>query len=74
MRLLKTHSILSLINSYVINSAQPANISYFWNFGSLLGTCLITQILTGVFLAIHYTPYVVLSFSSVEHIMRNVNY
>jgi len=62
MRLLKTHPILSLINSYLIDSAQPANISYFLIFGSLLGTCLIIKILTWVFLAIHYTPYVVLAF------------
>jgi len=53
MRLLKTHPILSLINSYVIDSAQPANISYLWKLGSLLGTCLIFKILTGVFIAIH---------------------
>lgn len=46
MRLLKTHPILSLINSYLIDSAQPANISYFLIFGSLLGTCLIIKILT----------------------------
>jgi quinol-cytochrome oxidoreductase complex cytochrome b subunit len=51
MRLLKGHVILRLVNSYVVDSPQPANISYLWNFGSLLGVCLILQILTGVFLA-----------------------
>jgi ubiquinol-cytochrome c reductase cytochrome b subunit len=51
MRLLKSQVILRLLNSYMIDSPQPANISYLWNFGSLLGACLIIQILTGVFLA-----------------------
>nr|AWA82135.1 apocytochrome b [Cantharellus cibarius]AWA82167.1 apocytochrome b [Cantharellus cibarius] len=73
MRLLKTHPILSLLNSYMVDSPQPANISYLWNFGSLLGLCLIIQILTGIFLAMHYTPNVDLAFASVEHIMRDVN-
>jgi hypothetical protein len=58
----------------MVDSPQPANISYLWNFGSLLGMCLGIQILTGVFLAMHYTPNVDLAFISVEHIMRDVNY
>jgi len=62
------------VNSYVVDSPQPANISYMWNFGSLLGLCLIIQILTGIFLAMHYSPNVDLAFASVEHIMRDVNY
>ena len=74
MRLLKTHPILGLLNSYMVDSPQPANISYMWNFGSLLGICLIIQIITGVTLAMHYTPSVDLAFISVEHIMRDVNY
>lgn len=74
MRLLKTHPILGLANSFLVDSPQPANLSYMWNFGSLLGACLIIQILTGVFLAMHYTPSVDLAFVSVEHIMRDVNY
>ena len=74
MRLLKSHPILGLVNSYTVDSPQPANISYLWNFGSLLGICLIIQIITGVTLAMHYTPSVDLAFVSVEHIMRDVNY
>ena len=74
MRLLKTHPILGLVNSYMVDSPQPANISYMWNFGSLLGLCLVIQIITGVTLAMHYTPNVDLAFASVEHIMRDVNY
>jgi ubiquinol-cytochrome c reductase cytochrome b subunit len=73
MRLLKTHVLLRLLNSYVVDSPEPANISYLWNFGSLLGICLIIQILTGAFLAMHYTPHVDFAFNSVEHIMRDVN-
>jgi len=68
MRFLKSNPIFSLVNSYLIDSPQPANISYMWNFGSLLGICLVIQILTGVFLAMHYTPNVELAFISVEHI------
>src|SRR5882724_7560061 len=73
MRLLKSHVLLRLVNSYLIDSPQPANISYLWNFGSLLGVCLIIQILTGSFLAMHYQAHVDFAFSSVEHIMRDVN-
>lgn len=67
MRLLKNNVILRLANSYLIDSPEPANISYLWNFGSLLGVCLIIQILTGCFLAMHYTPHVDFAFNSVEH-------
>nr|YP_009739396.1 apocytochrome b [Tricholoma terreum]QIC20240.1 apocytochrome b [Tricholoma terreum] len=73
MRILKTHVLLRLLNSYVVDSPQPANISYLWNFGSLLAVCLIIQILTGAFLAMHYTPNIDFAFNSVEHIMRDVN-
>ncbi len=74
MRQLKSHPLLNLLNSYMIDSPQPSNISYFWNFGSLLGICLIIQILTGIFLAMHYSPSIDTAFISVEHIMRDVNY
>src|SRR5438477_6514297 len=73
MRILKSHVLLRLVNSYVVDSPQPANISYLWNFGSLLAVCLAIQILTGVFLAMHYQPHVDFAFNSVEHIMRDVN-
>lgn len=73
MRILKNHVLLRLLNSYLVDSPQPANISYLWNFGSLLGVCLIIQILTGAFLAMHYTPNIDFAFNSVEHIMRDVN-
>jgi ubiquinol-cytochrome c reductase cytochrome b subunit len=73
MRILKTHPLLKLVNSYIIDSPQPSNISYLWNFGSLLAFCLIIQIVTGVTLAMHYNPSVAEAFNSVEHIMRDVN-
>lgn len=74
MKLLKSHPILSIANSFVIDSPSPSNLSYLWNYGSLLGTCLIIQIITGVTLAMHYSANVDLAFMSVEHIMRDVNY
>ena len=73
MRLLKSHPILRLGNSYLIDSPQPINLSYLWNFGSLLAICLGIQIITGVTLAMHYNPSVMEAFNSVEHIMRDVN-
>ena len=73
MRILKSHPLLKMVNSYVIDSPQPSNISYLWNFGSLLAFCLIIQIITGVTLGMHYTPSVLEAFDSVEHIMRDVN-
>ena len=73
MRLLKKQVLLRFINSYVVDSPQPANISYLWNFGSFLATCLGLQILTGIFLAMHYVPNIDLAFTSVEHIMRDVS-
>jgi len=73
MRILKSHSLLKLVNNYVIDASQPSNISYLWNFGSLLAVCLIIQIATGVTLAMHYNPSVLEAFNSIEHIMRDVN-
>ena len=73
MRLLKSHPLLKLLNSYLIDHSQPSNISYLWNFGSLLAICLGIQIVTGVTLAMHYNPNVLEAFNSIEHIMRDVN-
>lgn len=73
MRIIKSHPLLKMVNSYLIDSPQPSNLSYLWNFGSLLAVCLIIQIATGVTLAMHYNPSVLEAFNSVEHIMRDVN-
>jgi len=73
MRIFKNHPLLSLVNGYLIDAPQPSNLSYLWNFGSLLAFCLVIQIVTGVTLAMHYNPSVAEAFNSVEHIMRDVN-
>jgi len=73
MRVFKSHPLLVLVNGYLVDSPQPSNLSYLWNFGSLLAFCLIIQIVTGVTLAMHYNPSVLEAFNSVEHIMRDVN-
>ena len=69
-----THPLIKILNRAVVDLPAPSNISRWWNFGSLLGLCLVTQIFTGIFLAIHYTPHVEIAFSSVIHIIRDVNY
>ena len=73
MRIFKSHPLLKLVNSYLIDSSQPSNLSFLWNFGSLLAFCLVIQIITGVTLAMHYNSNVLEAFDSVEHIMRDVN-
>nr|ABO61360.1 cytochrome b [Takifugu flavidus]AKQ77380.1 cytochrome b [Takifugu bimaculatus] len=70
----KTHPLLKIVNDMVIDLPTPSNISAWWNFGSLLGLCLIAQIITGLFLAMHYTSDISTAFSSVAHICRDVNY
>nr|YP_009652259.1 cytochrome b [Pantherina griselda]QDA22111.1 cytochrome b [Pantherina griselda] len=70
----KTHPLMKIINSSFIDLPAPSNISSWWNFGSLLGICLIIQIVTGLFLAMHYTSDTTTAFSSVTHICRDVNY
>ena len=73
MRIFKSNPLLKLVNSYVVDSPQPSNLSFLWNFGSLLAFCLIIQIITGVTLAMHYDANILTAFNSVEHIMRDVN-
>ena len=70
----KSHPLIKILNNAFIDLPAPSNISSWWNFGSLLGICLILQILTGLFLAIHYTSDTTTAFSSVAHICRDVNY
>uniref|UniRef100_UPI001FA71B66 cytochrome b n=1 Tax=Liorhyssus hyalinus TaxID=883173 RepID=UPI001FA71B66 len=69
----KTHPLISIMNNSLIDLPSPSNISLWWNFGSLLGMCLMIQIITGIFLAMHYTANVELAFNSVVHICRDVN-
>nr|ATB18374.1 cytochrome b [Proechimys kulinae] len=70
----KSHPLIKIINHSFIDLPTPSNISAWWNFGSLLGMCLILQIITGLFLAMHYTADTSTAFSSVTHICRDVNY
>nr|BAH01763.1 cytochrome b [Pterogobius zonoleucus] len=70
----KTHPLLKIPNHALVDLPAPSNISAWWNFGSLLGLCLIAQILTGLFLAMHYTSDIATAFSSVAHICRDVNF
>nr|BCG62280.1 cytochrome b [Flavocaranx bajad] len=70
----KTHPLLKIVNDSLIDLPAPSNISAWWNFGSLLALCLGTQILTGLFLAMHYTSDIATAFTSVAHICRDVNY
>lgn len=71
---LKNNPLFKIVNNSLIDLPTPINISYWWNFGSLLGLCLIIQVLTGLFLAIHYTADIQLAFNRVNHICRDVNY
>nr|AOY39225.1 cytochrome b [Helophorus sp. BMNH 724835] len=72
---LRTSSpLLKIMNNSLIDLPSPSNISSWWNFGSLLGLCLMIQIITGIFLAMHYTPNIEMAFNSVVHICRDVNY
>lgn len=67
------NSLLSFVDSHIIDYPTPVNLNYMWSFGSTAGLCLVIQIITGIFLAMHYTPHIDLAFISVEHIMRDVN-
>nr|YP_003345409.1 cytochrome b [Ariosoma shiroanago]BAI53417.1 cytochrome b [Ariosoma shiroanago] len=70
----KTHVLIKIANDALVDLPAPSNISVWWNFGSLLALCLVTQIITGLFLAMHYTSDITTAFSSVAHICRDVNY
>nr|UBD07376.1 cytochrome b [Synapturanus sp. MZUSP 159223] len=70
----KSHPIIKILNNSFIDLPTPTNLSTWWNFGSLLGLCLIVQIITGLFLTMHYTPETSKAFSSLAHITRDVNF
>ena len=70
---IKQHSLFQLINAHLIEYPTPSNLTLFWNYGFLAAMCLVTQLLSGIALAMHFTPHVDLAFLSVEHIMRDVN-
>jgi ubiquinol-cytochrome c reductase cytochrome b subunit len=66
--------LLSFVSNHILSYPTPINLNYAWSFGALAGICLVIQIITGIFLAMHYVPHITLAFDSVEHIMRDVNY
>nr|AUR26873.1 cytochrome b [Manorina melanocephala] len=74
LNLRKNHPLLKIINDSLVDLPTPSNISSWWNFGSLLGVCLTTQIVTGLLLATHYTADTSLAFSSVAHMCRDVQF
>jgi len=67
-------ALWSNLRSHIVSYPTPVNLNYLWSFGSLSGIFLGSQILTGVFLAMHYTPNVFYAFNSIEHIMRDVSH
>nr|YP_002265573.1 cytochrome b [Priasilpha obscura]ACF35119.1 cytochrome b oxidase [Priasilpha obscura] len=74
MPIRKNSPLMKIMNNSIIDLPTPSNITTMWNFGSLLGICLIIQIITGLFLAMHYCPDVDMAFNSIAHICRDVNY
>nr|APF47429.1 cytochrome b [Microgaster campestris] len=72
--LMKKNLIMNILNNLIINLPTPLNLTILWNFGSLLGLCLLIQIITGLFLSMHYTSNINYSFYSIIHIMKDVNY
>nr|ASP18716.1 cytochrome b [Alophoixus ochraceus] len=74
LNLRKNHPLMKIVNDSLIDLPTPSNISSWWNFGSLLGLCMLTQIITGLLLAMHYTADTALAFSSVAHMCRDVQF
>jgi len=72
-RIIQTNILVKTFTDFLIFYPSPVNLNYLWNFGSLAGLCLVIQIVTGIFLAMHYVPNLNMAFKSVEHIMRDVN-
>nr|AWV83885.1 cytochrome b [Tettigades distanti]AWV83911.1 cytochrome b [Tettigades distanti] len=70
----QNHPLIKMINNSLIDLPAPSNLSYWWNFGSLLGLCLIMQIMTGLFLSMHYNSDIMNAFNSISHMCRDVNY
>ena len=73
-RQMKHNALLGAVNNYLYDSLLPLNLTYLYNYGSLLGLCLIIQIVTGILLAMFYVPNVEMAFNSIEYLMREVPY
>lgn len=74
MRLINSQILIKIIYNSFFNYPTPSNLTYFWNYGIYAIICLIIQIITGIFLAMHYSVDINLAFISIEHIMRDINY
>nr|YP_010930317.1 cytochrome b [Apphia nigricauda]WKK49906.1 cytochrome b [Apphia nigricauda] len=70
----KYNPLIKIVNYSLIDLPAPINLSSWWNFGSILGMCLIIQLISGIFLSMHYTANIEMAFTSVSHITRDVNY
>nr|ATD86000.1 cytochrome b [Sophonia linealis] len=70
----KKDPILKILNYSLIDLPAPLNLSSWWNFGSILGLCLMIQMVSGILLSMHYTSNIEMAFNSVSHISRDVNY
>jgi ubiquinol-cytochrome c reductase cytochrome b/c1 subunit len=66
--------VMELMQGQLMDFPTPKNLNYWWTFGGILAIMLVAQLITGIVLAMHYTPHVSMAFDSVEHIMRDVNY
>ena len=73
MRFVKINDLIRTVYYFGFNYPAPANLNYLWNYGSLALFCLVVQLLSGIFLAMHYIPDAELAFNSVEHSMRDIN-
>nr|YP_010692611.1 cytochrome b [Tricentrus davidi]WBV77352.1 cytochrome b [Tricentrus davidi] len=71
---LKSNKLLIIIADSLVYLPTPSNLSNLWNFGSILGMCLMIQLISGIMLSMHYTSNIEMAFNSVSHIMRDVNY
>jgi ubiquinol-cytochrome c reductase cytochrome b/c1 subunit len=74
MRIKNLHPLINMLYNSAVSYPAPINLTYLWNFGIYALVCLGIQIITGIALAMHYTPHIDLAFLSVEHICRDVNY
>nr|AZF99008.1 cytochrome b [Megalodontes cephalotes] len=70
----KKNSLIEILNNMLVDLPSPSNISYWWNFGSLVSLCLMIQIISGLFLSMHYSANINTAFYSIIHICRDVNY
>nr|YP_010531279.1 cytochrome b [Mileewa mira]UXX17538.1 cytochrome b [Mileewa mira] len=70
----KKNELIKIINYSIIDLPAPINLSIWWNFGVMLGICLTMQLISGMFLSMHYSANIEMAFNSISHISRDVNY